>query len=120
MGLLTPVSCRGIAQGKSAGHADAFQLLSNFQIHRFHFISALHVFIVHKLIIAYQANTYPRVDLLIDRDAAILLEGQRIQRPFLPVNPEGHFWVIHGIAVLSEGMAEGDNIMAVLSSACAS
>ena len=52
-----------------------------------------------------------RVDLLIDWNAAILLEGQRLHRPLFPVNPEGHFRVIHGIAVLSEGMAEGDNII---------
>ena len=52
-----------------------------------------------------------RVHLLIDGQAAILLEGQRLQRPLLPVNPEGHLRVIHGVAVLPVGMAQGNNII---------
>ena len=51
-----------------------------------------------------------RVDLLIDRDTSILLESQRLQRPFFPVHPEGHFRVAHEIAVLFVSVTDSDYV----------
>ena len=58
-------------------------------------------------------NPFPRlrVDPLIDLDAAILLKGQRLQRPRVTVNPEGHFRVVHTVAIELIGVADGDHII---------
>ena len=51
------------------------------------------------------------VYLLINLDRAILPEGQRFQRSLLTVHPEGHFRVIHQIAVQFICMADGERVL---------
>ena len=50
------------------------------------------------------------VDLLIYPGPAVLPKGQRVQRPLLMVYAEGHFRVVHGIAIYLEGVADSDHI----------
>ena len=51
-----------------------------------------------------------RVDIL-ENAQVVLLECQRLQCPGLPVNAESHFRVVHQIAHLLIGVADGDSIL---------
>ena len=46
------------------------------------------------------------IDLLIDLNRTVLLEGERFQRPLVPVHPEGHLRVAHQIAVVDIGVTD--------------
>ena len=53
-----------------------------------------------------------RVHLLIDWDRPVLPEGQRFQRSFVPVYPEGHLRVTYHISVVDIGVADRDFVRA--------
>ena len=55
-----------------------------------------------------------RVDLLINWKAAVLSEGQRLQCSVFRVYAEGHFRVIHQVAILLIGMRHGNLVFSDL------
>ena len=95
--LILTVNLRNGPRGNPALHFDVFQPLIGKGAE-----------IVPQLRIP---SAWLRVNLLIDLRPAVLPEGQRLQRSPCRIQAEGHFRVIHQIAVLLIGMGYGNLVL---------